>query len=205
MILNDNYLFWFVCVLNGFKDAVSVSYHCDRGWDKFEDKCYRLFRESKNWHQARDSCRAHGSTLPIVSNGRIQSFIVQKYGHLLGPLGVYLAGTDVKREGTWEWVDGEEQFSFSTWQKGEPSNDGGYGHCLHMWKTYQFNWNDVNCQRSISNYLCSKTGRLSGGISSLTCGCGASVCQIGSVSGRTSKTFKFQYYNKMPSFYAVTF
>ncbi|XP_061172145.1 uncharacterized protein LOC133181615 [Saccostrea echinata] len=78
----------------------------------------------------------------------------------------------------------DESFSFSSWGKGEPNNHGDED-CLHMYKTQPYNWNDISCQRSISSTLCSKQGRLSGGISSLTCGCGASVCQIGTVFGST--------------------
>ncbi|XP_062602397.1 perlucin-like protein isoform X2 [Saccostrea cucullata] len=153
---NNYFVFYLFYILNVVGDSIAVSFHCDRGWDKFEDKCYRLFPGSRNWHQARDGCTAHGSTLPVVSNRRIQRFIIKQYGHLLGSHGVYLSGNDIKREGSWEWLDEDEPFSFHTWYKGEPNNDNGDGDCLHIWKTHGYQWNDVACNYPISNFLCSK-------------------------------------------------
>lgn len=71
---------------------------------------------------------------------------------------LWLGGSDILREGDWEWVTSKKKIpdgSFTDWLPGQPTNSGGREDCLHIFSSYQYKWNDAPCENKYS-YVCER-------------------------------------------------
>ena len=74
---------------------------------------------------------------------------------------VWIGGTDIKKEGVWEWSDGSP-WSYHNWGPKEPNNFGGHEDCLILFKTRWYHtiipkkWYDSKCDNTFTaEYVCS--------------------------------------------------
>ena len=68
------------------------------------------------WSEAEAYCEMHGGHLATVTSEGEERFIEQILLYYRKKMGFYwLGATDEKKEGTWEWVTGEE-FSYNNWE-----------------------------------------------------------------------------------------
>ena len=61
---------------------------------------------------------------------------------------MWLGLIDEKEEGKFEWESSQQRASYTRWDSGEPNNDHGGEHCVHMWKD-EGKWNDLRCVPNI--------------------------------------------------------
>jgi len=115
----------------------------------FEGSVYQVFDVGMTWYEAKAYCESIGGHLATVTSQAEQDYIM---GQLTGyNKNIYwLGGTDATHEGQWEWVTGEP-FEYTNWDYGEPNNDHGIEHYLHIyrtWDTPELNrankWNDLS-------------------------------------------------------------
>ena len=65
----------------------------------------------------------------------------------------WVGGNDIGSEGTFVWEDGSA-WSYTNWDSGEPSNDGGTEHCVELRQANPNGaWNDADCSVS-KHYIC---------------------------------------------------
>jgi len=123
---------------------------CPAGWKMFNGRCYGSPENKRlSWEAAELHCQnwLSGAHLASVHSPEEQAFIVDNY-----PKHIWLGGTDISQEGTWDWTDGTP-FDYSDWYPGEPNNHGGNQDCLSERKEHK--WDDDGCEKE-QFFLCKK-------------------------------------------------
>ena len=118
----------------------------------WEQNCYLLSEENKNWNEASEICKkdesSHlSSVLSQKENDFIASWMVYESITFL-----FIGGTDIQQSRVWEWSDGSN-FNYSNWNTNEPSNT--IERCIHYY-TLSHNvkkWNDTLCGSKFK-FLC---------------------------------------------------
>ena len=72
---------------------------------------------SRTWAQAKATCNALGGHLATSTSKEKNSFLAS----LIGRKTVWLGGSDEVKEGTWQWITGED-WDYTNWTSGEPNN-----------------------------------------------------------------------------------
>ncbi|XP_037614357.1 ladderlectin-like isoform X4 [Sebastes umbrosus] len=118
---------------------------CPSDWTDSSGRCVLYFPLSKTWSNAERYCQDYGGNLASVHNLNDQQFIqsvilsiTEKYPE------AWLGGYDAQQEGTWFWSDGTP-FKFDYWDKGQPDNNRGTGHCLVMNYSARRKFDDQPC------------------------------------------------------------
>lgn len=69
----------------------------------------------------------------------------------------WTAGTNLQQEKSSKkhhvWFTTAETFSYSNWNPGQPDNNQGNEHCVHLWNNG--GWNDLNCETKMF-FICQK-------------------------------------------------
>jgi hypothetical protein len=68
---------------------------------------------------------------------------------------MWIGANDMHREGTMVWVSDKTYVRrwFSNWYPGEPNNAGGSEHCVQLWRSHGYKWNDADCSRKLA-FIC---------------------------------------------------
>ena len=117
---------------------------------KFNGRCYGLPKDKQlSWEAAELHCQnwLPGAHLASVHSPEERSFIVDNF-----PKHIWLGGSDVRQEGSWEWTDGTP-FDYSAWYQGEPNNYGRNQDCLE--ERWGDKWDDNNCEKD-QLFVCKK-------------------------------------------------
>ncbi|XP_066297331.1 uncharacterized protein [Branchiostoma lanceolatum] len=132
---------------------------CPHGYVQFEDRCFSLSTDKKNYTEAKSACQAAGGRLAMPKNQATNDFLVDRIKIRIKDRsisGVWLGLAKVKdqvEEGTWVWGDGTPLKGWSDWGPGEPNNEGGKEDC-GQWKQYtEYKWNDYACHYALF-YMC---------------------------------------------------
>ena len=72
---------------------------------------------SRTWAQAKAACKVLGGHLATSTSEVKNSFLAS----LIGGKTVWLGGSDEVKEGTWQWITGED-WDYTNWASGEPNN-----------------------------------------------------------------------------------
>ena len=112
---------------------------------------YKMSKESKTWHEARDSCRSQNSQLAIVNSGATHNYL-SSLSVNLGNI-FWIGVHDYGIEGRFENVDGTP-VKKTYWHPGEPNNAGDDEDCVEYHPTLG-KWNDRPCSY-LSRYLCQR-------------------------------------------------
>ena len=89
-----------------------------------------------NWREAKKFCELVGGHLATITSKEEDEWIRETFPPSWR---FWLGGTDEDEEDKWEWVTGEK-WQYSSWNGGEPNNQGGGEHALHIWENGH--WND---------------------------------------------------------------
>lgn len=89
---------------------------------------YQLIDTAMSWHEAKAACEKLGGHLATATTEAENEFIFKCFGenHVC-----WLGATDEKQEGDWKWVTGE-QWQYTNWAPGEPSNFGNAEHYVTL-------------------------------------------------------------------------
>ena len=124
--------------------------------------CY-LFDTSLSrtaWADSAATCTAQleGSYPAEVYNSAQQNYLQTKLSEInFGA--AWLGASDLDTEGTFVWESGaffpNEGGPTAFWQGNQPDNAGGREHCLHLWPSFGYTWNDYPCDiTSTTRPLC---------------------------------------------------
>jgi cysteine-rich repeat protein len=119
----------------------ALPYVCERGgWAirAATGHAYRLFPGAHPWPEADASCRRVGAHLATVSDSEEQDFVASQ-----AAFGFWIGGTDARREGTFEWADGEP-FVFRRFAPGEPDDTWNTDDCVLFGPDRL--WHDRRCE-----------------------------------------------------------
>lgn len=110
---------------------------------KFNGHSYKLFDTGLNWNDAKAYCERLGGHLVTITSGLEQTF-VQDLIVSHGTKGYYWTGGVRNSNGDFVWITGEE-FSYSNWGNGEPTNAGSIENVITIYKYQGLNgmWNDL--------------------------------------------------------------
>uniref|UniRef100_A0A7M5WZB1 C-type lectin domain-containing protein n=1 Tax=Clytia hemisphaerica TaxID=252671 RepID=A0A7M5WZB1_9CNID len=113
----------------------------------FDGKRYVLVRSLATWSDAESDCNSKGGHLASIQS-------TQEANHFndIAKNRVIWLGAKRSSSGDWNWAD-DTLWSFTHWNGGEPSNDGGNENCLATSGGSTAVWNDLDCELPLP-YLC---------------------------------------------------
>ena len=129
---------------------------CPAGWVRHEKSCYYIDdTPTQAWSAARAACKGLGVDLPIIRSAEENKFIgdlVFKQATLTWG-GAWIGIQRNEADNKLYWIDGTPVAGkYTSWSKGNPSNDGGKEDCGHImgkadpgWEHQERMWNDVPC------------------------------------------------------------
>ncbi|XP_075172279.1 macrophage mannose receptor 1-like [Anomaloglossus baeobatrachus] len=123
----------------GSSDAIS----CPSSWTPYNGHCYYFVSDTKIWKDAMLSCRREESDLASVHNLEEASAIASQFEFGDAEY-VWLGLNDLKTQLFFEWSDGSP-VTFTTWQRGEPSNFNGEQEDCVALSTKDGKWTDKMC------------------------------------------------------------
>jgi len=108
-----------------------------------EDTCYKVSTTEMDWHDAVDYCRDMGVELASVHSAEENAFI----NSICTGSRCWIGLSDFENEGEFVWSDGSD-LDFLYWLSGEPNNNGGDEHYVHLGDDFGGYWNDVSADYS---------------------------------------------------------
>uniref|UniRef100_A0A2K5PLZ7 CD209 molecule n=1 Tax=Cebus imitator TaxID=2715852 RepID=A0A2K5PLZ7_CEBIM len=125
---------------------------CPWEWTFFQGNCYFMSNSQRNWHDSVTACQEVGAQLVIIESDEEQNFLQLQSSR--SNRFTWIGLSDLKQEGTWQWVDGSPLSSSLRryWNQGEPNNIGEED-CA------EFNgngWNDDRCSAA-KFWICKKS------------------------------------------------
>ena len=67
--------FYFICSSNSTQMTTPNLPMCDEDWTLFENKCYKLFKENKNFVDSSNHCKTFNGSLASIKTPQINEFI----------------------------------------------------------------------------------------------------------------------------------
>ncbi|KAM9450976.1 lymphocyte antigen 75-like [Clarias gariepinus] len=125
------------------------------GWRKHNGVCYYYNdTDMVDFYTALARCYMEKALLVSILDQQEQTFVLSMVG--TGQIdsawiGLRMFGVV---NGEYLWVDGSPM-TYVFWANGEPNNADGEEQCVQM-SRHPGTWNDVNCGRAISGYVCKK-------------------------------------------------
>ncbi|MGH0185198.1 UNVERIFIED_CONTAM: hypothetical protein FKN15_017252 [Acipenser sinensis] len=96
---------------------------------------YTLIEELKTWTEAQQYCREHHTDLVSIKNASENEDLVKKAQGKTFWIGLF--------NEPWKWSHQGDNYTFHTWNTGEPDNGGGSENCVVMLKSGE--WSDRGC------------------------------------------------------------
>lgn len=127
-----------VIIILGFSWGCN-SIQCKIGWQEWNDACYKLFTDQKDYSEASATCKNDSANLVSIHSAQENEFVRS----LLGNRDVFVGFSDSDVEATFVWVDGSS-VKYTNWEAGEPDDDHGMGDCVIVIGTTG-KWNDTPC------------------------------------------------------------
>jgi len=136
---------------------------CEKGWKEFDNKCFKLFNESKSWHEAEKSCEKVGAHLVKIESEQVNDFLLKTFLQIpIGKLNreAWIGLTDKEKEGEFKWTDGTSA-KYSNWAADQPNDEYNEQDCGEIvngvfWPggLSQIGvWNDFQCNLRLM-YIC---------------------------------------------------
>ncbi|XP_041664062.1 ladderlectin-like isoform X2 [Cheilinus undulatus] len=117
---------------------------CRPFWYSFNGRCYKYISTPVNWLSAELHCVSQRANLVSIHSLAEQNFVrslIRNFDPSERPAWIGLH--DVHSRGG-RWSDGTA-VNFRFWLPGEPNNQKGREHCVHMnWGSLK-RWNDIPC------------------------------------------------------------
>uniref|UniRef100_A0A4Q8K218 U36-Liphistoxin-Lth1b_1 n=2 Tax=Liphistius TaxID=62150 RepID=A0A4Q8K218_9ARAC len=123
--------------------------NCEHGsnWISFENSCYQLISDSKDWTSAQSFCRNIGANLASVHSDRETDFILRSINsdsNIRRYNTVWIGLHALNIRDNFEWNDGSE-LDYRNWNSGEPNNDLNMPEDCGQLITRNGFWNDAPC------------------------------------------------------------
>lgn len=115
------------------------SIQCKAGWQEWNEACYKLSTEQKEFSDASASCKNDSANLVSIHSAQENEFVRT----LTGGKDVFVGLSDSDIEATFVWIDGST-VSYTNWGDGEPNDDFGMSDCVILLGTTG-KWNDTPC------------------------------------------------------------
>ncbi|KAJ8337077.1 hypothetical protein SKAU_G00382970 [Synaphobranchus kaupii] len=107
---------------------------CPGGWTYHNRRCFQYVSEEANWLDAETHCLDIGGNLASEGSEDDHAFLKELQTHNGDSAKPFWIGlSDVHKEGTWLWSDGNSAVSpddFTKWNSGEPNNVNNED-CVH--------------------------------------------------------------------------
>ncbi|XP_060577246.1 low affinity immunoglobulin epsilon Fc receptor-like [Ruditapes philippinarum] len=126
-------------------------------WHIFGNSFYFIGKESLNWSQTIDTCKALDAYLVQIEDSNESKFITDLVKPTFAEsngFGVWIGGSDLQNEGSWIWEHSKARIVFSNWGPNEP-NGNKRENCLHLYKSKGWAWNDAGCHAKMG-FVCEK-------------------------------------------------
>ncbi|KAL9963778.1 hypothetical protein ACROYT_G027318 [Oculina patagonica] len=133
------------------KNICEVLFQCPPSWIAFEESCYRLFSDKKDWNDAKAFCDASGTQLVKIKSADENDFVNQEF--LPDGASYWIGLTDAVTEGDWKWSDGSKLAWYTNWVTGEPNNYNNQD-CVAIAKGdfddkyFDGEWHDAECTKT---------------------------------------------------------
>jgi len=111
---------------------------------------YQIVTGSFTWAEAKADAEARGGHLATITSAA-EWAAIQQVVDMTG-LSPWLGGTDEQEEGVWKWITGEK-WEYTRWSPGQPDNNLGDEHYLHIGAPYGYLWNDLRATAVLDSYL----------------------------------------------------
>lgn len=144
-----------IIILAFLRVVIGVTFSCDYGWLLYRSRCYWRSVGEISGSNARGACRLRGAFLASVKDSDVQAFLQSR---VMSAGDAWIGGTDERHEGTWMWLFGDDPFTYSNWNSGEPNNKNSNEDCLQFYHDKGNKWNDLPCDHKINGYICMKGG-----------------------------------------------
>ncbi|TMW51188.1 hypothetical protein DOY81_003724, partial [Sarcophaga bullata] len=110
-----------------------------------------------NWFEALNECTRRDSQLVIIDSEEKNTVITDLLKKVVGKSrDLWLGGNDeynINKERPFFWSTTGQNFKFTYWADGEPTNGGSIEHCVHIWQETQYRWNDLECDAKLG-FIC---------------------------------------------------
>uniref|UniRef100_A0A1I8QEM4 C-type lectin domain-containing protein n=1 Tax=Stomoxys calcitrans TaxID=35570 RepID=A0A1I8QEM4_STOCA len=147
-----------VLVIGLFQLVSSGSWHtANDGRDYFVET-----GRGYNWFQAMDECSRRGLHLAVIDSEEKNFGLVRLLGKVFDPVvNLWIGHHDElnkkkDKNRNWYSVSTGKIINFKFWASGEPNNLFGKEHCVHIYKSKDFKWNDRSCDYSYG-YICERS------------------------------------------------
>ncbi|XP_078659901.1 lymphocyte antigen 75-like isoform X2 [Branchiostoma floridae x Branchiostoma belcheri] len=145
-----------VFFLLGLLRAAVAQNACPDGWLTYQQSCYKVFNDPKDWNEARTACNAYTADLAVLTTAGEQQWMSQQ---LPNDGGQYWIGLhDILGETSFQWADGTPlNIGVTMWNTGEPNNAHSTGEdCVEMFvQSNVGKWNDLACTTA-KPYVCER-------------------------------------------------
>lgn len=123
--------------------------HCSQGWSYHQKsrKCYLQSTVVRSWGASRKFCQQYRGDLATIRNEDENTFVTNMAK--TSPRYYWIGLNDIKKEGSWRWLDEQSQVTFKNWKRGDPNNRGNED-CAFI--TRQYNWQDRQCRISMGSF-----------------------------------------------------
>ncbi|VDH99342.1 Hypothetical predicted protein [Mytilus galloprovincialis] len=127
-----------------------TSGNCKPGWEYLytgvSHHCYYFSSNTLSWDSAESWCRSHGARLAVIKSSTESRMLASKAERSHTSHGWWVGATDRKREGHWEWTNGESVTHYTdNWHYGEPSSKYHDENCMELKQQFGWQWNDETC------------------------------------------------------------
>lgn len=134
-------LFILLLLISYFRPVYANNIYIPDDAVSFNGHYYKIYNLSMTWQEAQKYCQDLNGHLATITSKEENDFLFN-YITDMNYYSAYFGATDKETEGVWQWVTGEE-FSYNSWQDGEPSNDNkneDYAMFFHRYP--EGGWND---------------------------------------------------------------
>ncbi|XP_034281924.1 secretory phospholipase A2 receptor isoform X1 [Pantherophis guttatus] len=141
---------------------------CDSNWYPYNNYCYKLHKEERNWNEAFFSCQDDNSTLISITSLADTEMLINllEYENVTDTwIGLNCNKTPVE----FEWSDGSAMI-FTYWNKQEPNILQKKGQICVSAQQHEGRWKVKNC-KSRNFYICKRKGNIGNHVSEVESGC----------------------------------
>ncbi|XP_028410418.1 adhesion G protein-coupled receptor E2-like isoform X2 [Dendronephthya gigantea] len=168
-------------------------FNCLGNWKGFDNACYYMSFEKKNWQEASTDCEDKGGKLAHISGDDVNNFIMKTYRSQLKKQNLWIGVRRCSVIATkWCYSNGRSVV-YTNWRQGEPSDSGGVEDCVEMY--IGGTWNNNRCRESkpyvcqmidldecaLGTHKCSSQGTCNNTFGSYNCVCNAGFTGNGTV------------------------
>ncbi|XP_046328859.1 perlucin-like protein [Haliotis rufescens] len=137
----------------------SVAADCLNGWTRFDNSCYRVYRNGTEWPLAVFDCeKKSGYLAQFETASKIQNAhaLMRELNGKVDDK-IWIGASDVRHENVWVWENSRQNVTIFDWGGKEPNQGSSSTQqdCVMMYGKYDFKWADDICT-SHFQYLCER-------------------------------------------------